>query len=59
MEQIQAEMRRLLRTNEREHLSELMERAIELQAQIEKLRQQFRTTIPKVTAEIVQAISLK
>ena len=59
MEQIQTEMRRLLRTNEREHLSELMERAIELQAQIEKLRQQFRTTIPKVTAEIVQAVGLK
>jgi len=57
MERIQSEMRRLLRTNQREHLSELMEQAIALQARIEQLRQQYRATIPKVSAETIQAIA--
>jgi len=58
MERIQAEMRRLLRTNQREHLSELMEQAIALQMRIEQLRQQYRTVVPKVSAETIQAIAL-
>ena len=58
MERIQAEMRRLLRTNQREQLSDLMEQAIALQARIEQLRQQYRTTIPKVSAETIHAIAL-
>ncbi|MCS7185749.1 MAG: Clp protease N-terminal domain-containing protein [Armatimonadota bacterium] len=56
MEQLQAEMRRLLRTSEREHLSELMERAIALQAQIEAMREQFKATVPQVTVETVQTV---
>lgn len=59
MEQLQAEMRRLLRTNEREHLSELMEKAIVLQSQIESLREQHRTVTPQVTAETVQFVAQK
>lgn len=57
MEQLQAEMRRLLRTGEREHLSELMERAIDLQAQIEAMREQFKAATPQVTAETVQIVA--
>jgi ATP-dependent Clp protease ATP-binding subunit ClpA len=57
MERVQTEMRRLLRTNQREQLSELMEQAIALQARIEQLRQQYRATIPKVSAETIQAIA--
>jgi len=57
MEQLQAEMRRLLRTSEREQLSELMERAIALQAQIEAMREQLKTTVPQVTAETVQIVA--
>jgi len=57
MERIQAEMRRLLRTNQREQLSDLMEQAIALQARIEQLRQQYRATVPKVSAETIQAIA--
>ncbi len=57
MEQVQAEMRRLLRTNQREQLSDLMEQAIALQARIEQLRQQYRTAIPKVSAETIRAIA--
>jgi len=58
MERIQTEMRRLLRTNQREQLSDLMEQAIALQARIEQLRQQYRTAIPKVSAETIRAIAL-
>ncbi len=57
MERVQTEMRRLLRTNQREQLSELMEQAIALQARIEQLRQQYRATVPKVSAETIQAIA--
>lgn len=59
MEHLQAEMRRLLRTNQREQLSELMERAIELQMRIEGLRQRYRAIIPKVTAETIQIVALR
>jgi ATP-dependent Clp protease ATP-binding subunit ClpA len=57
MEQLHAEMRRLLRTSEREHLSDLMERAIALQAQIETMREQLKVTVPRVTAETVQSVA--
>jgi ATP-dependent Clp protease ATP-binding subunit ClpA len=57
MERIQTEMRRLLRTNQREQLSDLMEQAIALQARIEQLRQQYRAAIPKVSAETIRAIA--
>ncbi|MCX7642617.1 MAG: hypothetical protein N2116_02245, partial [Armatimonadetes bacterium] len=57
MEQLQAEMRRLLRTSEREQLSELMERAIALQARIETMRVQLKATVPQVTAETVQIVA--
>ncbi len=57
MERLQGEMRRLLRTGEREQLSVLMERAIVLQTQIEALREQFRTQIPQVTAATIQSVA--
>ncbi len=57
MEQLQSEMRRLLRTGEREQLSALMEQAIILQAEIEALREQFQTAVPKVTAETIRRIA--
>lgn len=57
MEQLQTEMKRLLRTSEREHLSELMERAIALQAQIEGMREKLKATVPQVTAETVQIVA--
>lgn len=57
MEQLQTEMKRLLRTSEREHLSELMERAIALQAQIEGMREELKATVPQVTAETVQTVA--
>ncbi len=56
MEQLQTEMRRLLRTGDKEHLSELMERAIALQAQIDSIRQQLRIAVPKVTSETILSI---
>lgn len=57
MEQIQSEMRRLLRMGDREHLSELMERAINLQAQIDSMRQKLRVTVPKITAKTIWSVS--
>jgi len=57
MEQLQTEMKRLLRTSEKEHLSELMERAIALQAQMEAIREKFKATVPQVTAETVQIVA--
>lgn len=57
MEQLQAEMRRLLRTGKREHLSELMEQAIAVQARIEAMRERLKAVTPRVTSETVQSVA--
>lgn len=57
MEQLQVEMRRLLRTGEREQLSVLMERAILLQSRIEAMRSELQAAIPIVTPEVVTQIT--
>ncbi|MCS7263905.1 MAG: hypothetical protein NZ805_03635 [Armatimonadetes bacterium] len=57
MEQLHSEMRRILRAGDKEHLSELMERAIALQTQIDTIRQKLHIATPKVSAKTVQSIS--